>query len=386
MTFRLRRRCQRSAFTLIELLVVIAIIAILIALLLPAVQQAREAARRTQCKDNLHNIGLACHNYAEAFGEHLPHSYDASPEIWDPKPAQRYPASSEPASATSWITSALPYIDMAPAYNQMKAVGFFETNVLVGSSGSGRGFDHPTVRRLARTAIPVLLCPSNPQDFEHQEGSGMFRNAMAGWPDACGTGYRGARTDYVGNMGFVWTGWKDCADMLPFGAGVDPNNPPVGPGLPAKVQWSNQNWVTTFSSDWDEYPRCRGCFWARGSARLSQISDGTSNTVMVFECMHWRSKRNPAQMNRCTAWIAPSCCLDSADGMINTDWTSNKANKDSNNWDQDCRCTGWTSNHTGGAHAVMADNGVRFVNENVDWNTIQRALGTSSGGDIVGDF
>jgi hypothetical protein len=264
----------------------------------------------------------------------------------------------------------------------MQNLGVFELPTGDQDPGSGRGYDHPTVRQIALTALPVLLCPSNPQDLASGEGSAFCYNNnwggfSTGWADGGGGGgtpYKGARTDYVGNMGFVWTGWKDCQDMVP-GHDAQPGS-----------QWSSQEWVNTYNEDWDNYPAFRGCFWARGSARLAQVTDGTSNTVMVFENHHWRRRRNPAQMSGSTAWISPTAAIDAADGMMNTDFDSNKHGHDDNGWDRDPRCTGWTSIHTGGAHAVMADGAVRFVNENINWVQVQKGITTASAGDIVTGF
>jgi prepilin-type N-terminal cleavage/methylation domain-containing protein len=108
---RRSRPRQLLGFTLIELLVVIAIIAVLIALLLPAVQQAREAARRSQCKNNFKQIGLALHNYAEIHGVFPPGAVDSNPV---------FNTAADLASnnnGLAWSTFILPMIDQAPLYN-----------------------------------------------------------------------------------------------------------------------------------------------------------------------------------------------------------------------------------------------------------------------------
>lgn len=148
---------RRSAFTLIELLVVIAIIAVLIALLLPAVQMAREAARRSQCRNNMKQIGLALHNYLDTFSVFPP------PGVW--------PGNSNPLwSADEWnwhktpgaFVMLLPYIDGAAIYNawnQDVADGVDNGNI----DPAPRSWPFAIQSTATRQQLEWLLCPSDPQ-------------------------------------------------------------------------------------------------------------------------------------------------------------------------------------------------------------------------------
>ena len=145
MTARKIRPSNRGGFTLIELLVVIAIIAVLIALLLPAVQQAREAARRTQCKNNLKQLGLAVHNFEETF-THLPSSL---------RP---------PTAGTvrfSVLTSLLPYLDQANLFNK------YDQTVNWSAAAN---------KPLSQTKISGFICPSNPQGRRFGRSSRQSRD------------------------------------------------------------------------------------------------------------------------------------------------------------------------------------------------------------------
>ncbi|MCH8830640.1 MAG: DUF1559 domain-containing protein [Planctomycetes bacterium] len=132
------RRFRRLGFTLIELLVVIAIIAILIALLLPAVQQAREAARRAQCKNNLHQIGVALHNYLETYSRLPPgvvRRYQPGVDSWS-------------TSQLTWMARILAHMEQGPLYRRVNW-----------SRESGNGGSNAALRNLK---IAAYRCPSDP--------------------------------------------------------------------------------------------------------------------------------------------------------------------------------------------------------------------------------
>src|SRR5262245_13883173 len=142
------RSRSRVGFTLIELLVVIAIIAVLIALLLPAVQSAREAARRTQCNNNLKQIGLAMHNYHTTYGT-FPLGVSASTNTWN----VTHCGCSAQITWNGWSVHSmlLPYLEATPVYNAIN----FAFDPLVCSSGDWNS-------TAFRTSIPAFLCPSDP--------------------------------------------------------------------------------------------------------------------------------------------------------------------------------------------------------------------------------
>lgn len=148
---------ERQGFTLIELLVVIAIIAVLIALLLPAVQQAREAARRSQCKNNLKQLGLAFHNYHERCGS-LPYGVRTS-------------GANTTLRRDTWMQQILPELEQSSLYNQYMKDTALDIQVVNQS--------------IRKTVIPTLMCPSDP--------SGP---AVTGIPEQIG--FHG---NYVGNAG-----------------------------------------------------------------------------------------------------------------------------------------------------------------------------------------
>jgi prepilin-type N-terminal cleavage/methylation domain-containing protein len=179
-------RC-RFAFTLVELLVVIAIIGVLVALLLPAVQAAREAARRTKCSNNLKQLGLAVHNYHDVFN-YLPTSGGYS-NAEGPRPTPN-------PNRKGWIVSILPQMEQTALYERF--VPFFSVP---------EGLFHVDCRDELAIVTKTLHCPTDP------DGGALIttQNQLAGVPVAT-TNYKGVIGD--SRMGGAWTGSADCHNTV----------------------------------------------------------------------------------------------------------------------------------------------------------------------------
>lgn len=329
---------RHSAFTLIELLVVIAIIAVLIALLLPAVQQAREAARRSQCKNNLKQLGLAMHNYhdmARIFPVNRTYrgAYDQGP-LGDPLPTAQ--AHKEYGSC-GWTVMLLPFIDQGPVYKQID-FGF-------NAAGTFGIVDNPNNVAARRVVIPGLLCPSNPQP-------NLVTN-QTGQADSWNDGLDGGRTDYVGNMGWMFPGHRNCAG-----------------------QSNGESWSHSGTLSQPPLNGNNGTFGGQGCVKIAQITDGTSGTVLIMEDHHWTDKNNPVAYSMDLMWFGPYA-IHTMQMPINTNPAAPGF--------APVICDQWSSVHAAGAHALMSDGAVRYANQSMNIS-VRRGIATRGGNEKVGEF
>jgi prepilin-type N-terminal cleavage/methylation domain-containing protein len=279
----------KRAFTLVELLVVIAIIGVMVGLLLPAVQAAREAARRMSCGNNMKQLGLALHNYHDTFGT-LGWNSDSGDQAAHPNNVgMRHPVNRW--MQFSWVVYALPFMEQQPMYDAIN----FNTEL---------SMSHPTNTLLAQTPISTVMCPSAAHEA-------VVNGQVQGYRHTGGA--VGARTDYVGNLGHIWGGWKDC--------GAVPDFPGPG-GSNIFVRGSNPGTPWVNGEMLNEQVNCNGTHRYFGGVKMSQILDGTSNTVMVFEDAHMRGGNNPALMHDRgvtddASWMSPLAAVNSVRNPIN---------------------------------------------------------------------
>ena len=339
----------RRGFTLVELLVVIAIIGILVALLLPAVQAAREAARRMSCGNNLKQLALACHNYSDTY-KSLPWNNDLGNSTAPGNPQNRW-------NQLSWIVTVLPYIEQSPLQDKI-----YQQGPTLGGYNVRENLNNMPAN-LRESVIPSIICPSNDQEAIRGGQRSGYRHPG---------GVTAAGTDYSGNMGHIWGGWKDCGAVPDFNTSA----PPTFTAMFTKGANPGTPWVNGESLG--EQVRINGVFRYHGSVRLRDISDGTANTLLAFEDMHWRGGNNTSVPH--DRGHTDDCAWISGFGAINT--IRNPINNKRKNWLQgagDRRCHGWSSNHPGGAQGALCDGSVRLVAETID-HLPRYALGVRNDG------
>ncbi len=332
-----------SAFTLIELLVVIAIIAVLISLLLPAVQSAREAARRAQCVNNLKQLGLAVHNY-ESANSSLP-----TGRIYGPRPGQSandFPYIFAGAQNTTWFMLMMPFIEQGNLANSL--------NFSLGAEGPTTPlpvgfFANSTV---STTKISSFQCPSDqPRTFRINPG----------YAGGALSGFAMTKGNYAGN-------------------------------------WGNTSWGQNFAGLSATTAVYQKSAFGHANVTIQQFTDGTSNSILVSEVLQGaefdaRGMMWSTVMGGCayTSRFTPNGTKDFLNRMNGFDYMPNApglfcVNEAmmpcvSNGTDVD-QFAGSRSRHPGGVNVGFADGSVRFVKNTINhvtWN----ALHSIQGGEVV---
>ena len=331
-------------FTLIELLVVIAIIAILIALLLPAVQQAREAARRTQCNNNLKQLALALHNYHDAHRIFPPGQINFNTNsttvgnFANPAEAKAVYASTSAGSShgTSWVLHILPHLDNAALYNVWK----FDRSVL--ANGVSVIYVDGSMIEPARVELAALYCPTRRSEMLATTIYNVCERVDPSWTKGGNdyAGVTGSGISFNDDIAVRQTWWLNATQLA-------------------------ANTTTLGLNPYTQHSNNVGIFGVNSNTRIATISDGTSNTAMVSERTVFKNAKlalplqyssdgwafgGPATL--CSFRTAPHTGLhfDEADGA-----------------------------HAGIIQIAMADGGVHHISQNIDIN-IWRKIGTMAQG------
>lgn len=348
-------RRHRSGFTLIELLVVIAIIGVLVALLLPAVQQAREAARRSQCKNNLKQIGLALHNYLETFNVFAPGYLDG------------YYGGTNGAiqdGGWSWQAMILPYLDQANIYNQI--------NFSYHPHGAAP-ISIPANNAAIANPLSVFSCPSDVKPATHP----VHTSAVTPTPGA-------SRTEAVATSSY-------CGNMGAFDG----------------TQCQGSTWTVSLNS------RCNGMFMTANACRkIAEITDGTTNVVAVGEVCWgpdylggqsknntlYGSVRSPGDADCTNQGPSTLSATSSAEDWSGPFQHLRSMQKKMNSAPGDRPDKAFHSRHTGGAHFLLCDGSVRFIidaieNTHTNFNNapngpygLAQRLASVNDGQVISEF
>ncbi len=319
-------KTSRRGFTLIELLVVIAIIAVLIALLLPAVQQAREAARRTQCKNNLKQIGLAMHNYHDTY------NYFPMGWMFDQRPSI--------PNAHGWGVMVLPFLEQGNLTNI-----YNYNHVFAAPEGLLAGL-YPTSqnRTVVTTKLPVFICPSSPN------GGEIYTDSISYPP----LSWKASASDYSAVSGIT-------------GALHDPYVMPVTGRFPETSGMLRDMTVAPAGS-------------GGKIRRMADVTDGTSNTLLIAEVAGrptiYRKGKPVAGFATGSGW---------GDVLNGENWFRGSL-YDGTGTEGPCviNCTndrgrGAYSFHTGGIQILLTDGSVRFVSENIPTPTFCKLIVPNDG-------